>query len=401
MFFSALSLAWREIRHNPMRSGLTTLGIIIGVAAVIILVTLGNGASASVTNQIKGLGTNLLLVFPGRIGRGGPQVPPPPFKMADVEAIKREVRGIAAISAATTATKNVVYANSNHTTQVVGADSEYFETSNNEIAAGRIFGPAEERSGQAVCVIGETVHKDLFGQQTPIGATIRVGDVACRIIGLLESKGGSALGQDQDDVIIAPIRMVQRRLTGNLNVNVIYVLVAEGDSTKHVGDDIERLLRARRDLGQNQEDDFSVNDSKQLTSIVESTIGMLTAFVSLIAAVSLVVGGIGIMNIMLVSVTERTREIGIRLAIGALERDVLVQFLIEASALSLLGGAIGVLLGLSISAIVGAFLKFPFVIDWGIIVIALGISAGIGVAFGFFPARRAARFDPIEALRYE
>ena len=400
MFFSALSLAWREIRHNPMRSGLTTLGIIIGVAAVIILVTLGNGASASVTNQIKGLGTNLLIVFPGRIGRG-PQLPPPPFKMADSQAIQKSVRGIASMSPTTVASKNVVYSNHNHTSQIVGTDNGYFSTTNSVLAAGRTFEPAEERSGQAVCVIGETVRKDVFGQQTPLGAILRLGNVPCRVIGVLESKGGSSLGQDQDDLVVAPIRMVQRRINGNLNVNVIYVLVAEGVSTTRVGDDIERLLRARRGIAEHQEDDFSVNDAKQLTSIVESTIGLLTAFVSMIAAVSLIVGGIGIMNIMLVSVTERTREIGIRLAIGALERDVLVQFLIEAVVLSLFGGGIGVLLGLVLSAIVGGFLKFPFVIDWGIVCIALGISAAIGIGFGFFPARRAARLDPIEALRYE
>ena len=401
MFFSALSLAWREIRHNPLRSGLTTLGIIIGVAAVIILVTLGNGASASVTNQIKGLGTNLLLVFPGRLGRGGPQQQPPPFKMADVDAISKGVHGIAALSAATTSSKNVVYGNQNHTTQILGADSGYFSTSNNALAQGRIFAPAEERSGKAVCVIGETVHKDLFGAQTPIGATIRLGNVPCRVIGLLEAKGSAAIGQDQDDVVIAPIRMVQRRITGNLNVSVIYVLVADGESTSRVSDDVERLLRARRDLADSQDDDFSVNDSKQLTDLVQTQIGVLTAFVSLIAAVSLVVGGIGIMNIMLVSVTERTREIGIRLAIGALEFDVLFQFLIEAVVLSLFGGGIGVVLGLLISGGVGALLGFPFVIDWGIVFIALVISAGIGIGFGFFPARRAARLDPIEALRYE
>ncbi|MFZ1988863.1 MAG: ABC transporter permease [Alphaproteobacteria bacterium] len=401
MFFSALSLAWREIRHNPLRSGLTTLGIIIGVAAVIILVTLGNGASASITNQIKGLGTNLLVIFPGAQQRPGPPMPSTPFKMEDVDAIVRGIRGVAAVSAITTRSMSVVYENRNHITQVQGSDDAFFTTRNFALEAGRDFTPAEERSGLAVCVIGKTVRDELFGSQTPLGATIRLDKVACRVIGLLESKGGSSFGGDQDDVVVAPIRMVQRRVTGNRDVSMIYVSTAEGENTDHVRDNIQRLMRDRRGIHEGQDDDFIVRDLKEVTNVIGNVIGLLTTFLTMIAAVSLVVGGIGIMNIMLVSVTERTREIGIRLAIGALERDVLVQFLIEAVALSVLGGAVGVLLGLGISGLICLFLKLPFAVDWGIVTIALAISATIGVLFGFFPARRAARLDPIEALRYE
>jgi putative ABC transport system permease protein len=221
------------------------------------------------------------------------------------------------------------------------------------------------------------------------------------VIGLLESKGGSSFGGDQDDVVVAPIRMVQRRVTGNRDVSMIYISTAEGEKTDHVRDDILRLMRDRRGIREGQDDDFVVRDLKEVTNVIGNVIGLLTTFLTMIAAVSLVVGGIGIMNIMLVSVTERTREIGIRLAIGALERDVLVQFLIEAVALSVLGGAAGVLLGLGISGLICLLLKLPFVLDWGIVTLALAISATIGVLFGFFPARRAARLDPIEALRYE
>ncbi|HXZ67467.1 MAG TPA: ABC transporter permease, partial [Alphaproteobacteria bacterium] len=337
MFFSALSLAWREIRHNPMRSGLTTLGIIIGVAAVIILVTLGNGASASITNQIKGLGTNLLVLFPGAQQRPGPPMPSTPFKMEDVEAIERGIRGIAAVSAITQRNMSVVYENRNHITQVQGSDNAFFKTRNFNVETGRDFTPAEERSGLAVCVIGKTVRDELFGSQTPLGATIRIDKVACKVIGLLESKGGSSFGGDQDDLVVAPIRMVQRRITGNRDVSMIYVSTAEGENTDHVRDNITRLIRDRRGIREGQDDDFVVRDLKEVTNVIGNVIGLLTTFLTMIAAVSLVVGGIGIMNIMLVSVTERTREIGIRLAIGALERDVLVQFLIEAVALSLLG----------------------------------------------------------------
>ncbi len=248
MFFSALSLAWREIRHNPMRSGLTTLGIIIGVAAVIILVTLGNGASASITNQIKGLGTNLLVIFPGTQQRG-PPMPSTPFKMEDVEAIQRGVRGVAAVSAITSRNMSVVYENKNHITQVQGSDDAFFTTRNFSLAAGRDFTPAEERSGVAVCVIGKTVRDELFGSQTPLGATIRLDKVACKVIGLLESKGGSAFGGDQDDVVVAPIRMVQRRITGNRDVVDDLCLGGRRRKTPTIyATNSTRLMRDRRGI---------------------------------------------------------------------------------------------------------------------------------------------------------
>jgi putative ABC transport system permease protein len=269
------------------------------------------------------------------------------------------------------------------------------------VVIGRNFTLAETRAGKAVCVLGETVRRDLFGDQDPIGSRIRVDKVSCDVIGILEAKGKSTFGQDQDDAIVMPLRAVQRRLAGNTEVNIIWLSVANAADTASVKDQTERLLRERRHISPGAADDFQVNDMQEISRMVETTTGILTAFLSAVAAVSLLVGGIGIMNIMLVSVTERTREIGIRLAIGARERDVLLQFLIEAVVMSALGGVIGIMLGLTGSAIAAHFLDLPFVFQPGIVVLAVLFSAGVGVAFGFFPARRAARLDPIDALRHE
>jgi putative ABC transport system permease protein len=401
MFFSALSLAWREIRHNPMRSGLTTLGIIIGVAAVIILVTLGKGATARVTSDISALGNNLLFVAPGAQQNRGPPQAAKPFDMADVEALKRDVRGIAAISPSAVQSVSAVYGNKSHTTQVQGGDNSFFTTRNYDLAAGRTFLPAELRAGKPVCILGDTVKTELFGGQTPLGAKIRLGKVACDVIGVLADKGGSTLGNDQDDIIVAPIRMVQRRLAGNKNVNMIFITTQSAADLEPVKKEIQRVMRERRDIRQGEDDDFQVRDMKEITNLIGSTLGVLTAFLAAIAAVSLIVGGIGIMNIMLVSVTERTREIGIRLAIGALARDVLQQFLFEATVLATLGGALGVALGVGGSFLLTSRMNLPFHISLEIIAIAFSVSAAIGVVFGFVPARKAAHFHPIDALRHE
>jgi putative ABC transport system permease protein len=402
MFFSALALAWREITHNPMRSGLTTLGIVIGVAAVIIMVTLGNGATARVTNDIAGLGTNLIYLQPGAGRRNGPPLPANPFDENDVEAIARDVRGIAHLSAMSARSAAAIFGDKSHATIVIGADNEFFPTRNYAVAAGRQFTLAEIRSGKAVCILGETVRTELFGRETPLGAQIRLGNsVSCDVVGLLEPKGSVGLGSDQDDLIVAPLSMVQRRMAGNRNIDFIFISVAQGTLSQAVQDQIKTIMRERRHVRPGTADDFAVSDMKQITEMLTTITGVLTAFLSAVAAISLLVGGIGIMNIMLVSVTERTREIGIRLAIGALERDVLFQFLIEAVTLSVLGGAAGVALGLGGAALAGSFLKLPFVPSIAVIALALVFSGLVGTVFGFFPARRAARLDPIDALRYE
>ena len=399
MILNALLLALREIRNNLLRAGLTTLGIVIGVGAVIMMVTLGSGATKSVTSNIASMGRNLLFVAPG--ARRGPLTSASTFQESDADAIQRDVRGLAAVAPSLSRSAVALIGNHNRTTQVTGSTDAFFIARDWPVVIGRNFTLAETRAGKAVCVLGETVRRDLFGDQDPIGTRIRVDKVSCDVIGILEAKGKSTFGQDQDDAIVMPLRAVQRRLAGNTEVNIIWLSVANAADTASVKDQTERLLRERRHISPGAADDFQVNDMQEISRMVETTTGILTAFLSAVAAVSLLVGGIGIMNIMLVSVTERTREIGIRLAIGARERDVLLQFLIEAVVMSALGGVIGILLGLTGSAVAAHFLALPFVFQPGIVVLAVLFSAGVGVAFGFFPARRAARLDPIDALRHE
>jgi putative ABC transport system permease protein len=399
MILNALLLALREIRNNLLRAGLTTLGIVIGVGAVIMMVTLGSGATKSVTSNIASMGRNLLFVAPG--ARRGPLTSATDFQESDSDAIARDVRGLAAVAPSLSRSAVALIGNHNRTTQVTGSTNAFFIARDWPVVIGRNFTLAETRAGKAVCVLGETVRRDLFGDQDPLGARIRVDKVSCDVVGILEAKGKSTFGQDQDDAIVMPLRAVQRRLAGNTEVNIIWLSVANAADTASVKDQTERLLRERRHISSGAADDFQVNDMQEISRMVETTTGILTAFLSAVAAVSLLVGGIGIMNIMLVSVTERTREIGIRLAIGARERDVLLQFLIEAVVMSALGGVIGILLGLTGSAIAAHFLELPFVFQPGIVVLAVLFSAGVGVAFGFFPARRAARLDPIDALRHE
>ena len=399
MILNALFLALREIRNNLMRAGLTTLGIVIGVAAVIMMVTLGNSASKSVTSQIASMGRNLIVIFPGQ--NQGPPGAAPDFTLAMAEAIAAEIPGLSAVAPEAETTAEAVLGNNNHSTQVVGSTNAVFGARNMKLTQGRTFTLGEQRAGKAVCVIGQTIRRDLFGAANPIGDRFRLNKMSCEIIGLLRAKGTNSFGQDQDNIVVMPLLAVQRRLVGNNNINMILASARNAGDEPRLKAEIERLMRQLRHLAAGVPDDFTVQDMQEITREVESTTAILTAFLSAVAAISLLVGGIGIMNIMLVSVTERTREIGIRLAIGALERDVLMQFLIEAVAMSALGGAVGVVLGLSGSAVVAHLLKFPLLIEPGVVVLAVLFSAVVGVGFGYFPARRAARLDPIEALRHE
>ncbi|MBI1328866.1 MAG: FtsX-like permease family protein [Alphaproteobacteria bacterium] len=400
MISNAFFLALREIRNNLMRAGLTTLGIVIGVAAVISMVTLGSGASVSVTSDIASMGRNLLILIPGQ-RKPGTLNAASPFDSDDAHVIAREISGLAAVAPAISRSAVVVAGNKNRTTSVTGSSNDFFVAREWNVTLGRNFSLTEERSGKSVCILGQTVRKELFGTQDPIGARMRVDKISCEVIGVLESKGQSTFGSDQDDYVIMPLKAVQRRLAGNTDVNMIWISVRDASYTDRAKGDIERLMRERRHIVPGASDDFQVNDMQEVTRMVESTTAILTAFLSAVAAVSLLVGGIGIMNIMLVSVTERTREIGIRLAIGARERDVLLQFLIEAVVMSALGGLIGITIGLAGSAIAAAALELPFVFEPGIVALAVVFSAAVGVGFGYFPARRAARLDPIEALRHE
>ncbi|MBN2495452.1 MAG: ABC transporter permease [Deltaproteobacteria bacterium] len=400
MLWNTLLLALRAIRRNLLRSFLTILGIVIGIAAVITLVTLGKGATRSVSDQIASMGTNQLMVVPGqRFGPGSQGAPN--FKSADVEAIRNQIYSAQGVAPVVSTTKTAVHQAKNWSTMINGTHNDYFQVGNWELAAGRTFSEAEERSGKAVCVIGETVREKLFGRQSPIGSEIRIKGFACDVIGLLKSKGQAGMGHDQDDSVVMPLRTVQRRLTGSQDINRIMVSVRDGASIDAAKEQLNSLLRELRKIGKGEEEDFRVMDTRQLAETLTGTTRVLTMLLAAVAAVSLLVGGIGIMNIMLVSVTERTREIGIRLAIGALGREVLLQFLIEAVVLSSLGGVIGIALATGASIGLSSVMGVPYLFDSSIHIISFLFSAAIGVIFGYFPARRAARLDPIDALRYE
>ncbi len=401
MLANALLLALRELRRNVMRSFLTMLGIIIGVASVIILVTLGGGATKQVTEQISSLGSNLMMIAPGKRmgpGQGGGAAP---FKLADAEAIARDITSLRAVAPVSSSAVTAIYGNENWSTTVTGSTEQYFSVLNREVKEGRTFTQSEARSGVAVCVIGETIRSNLFGNQDPIGSKIRLGKVACEVIGLLQAKGQSTMGTDQDDIIVLPLRTFQRRIAGRDDVGMIQVSVKDSVSTDKAKVEIGRLMRVRRHLSQTEDDNFSVMDLKEISTMLSGTTRVLTGLLGAVAAVSLLVGGIGIMNIMLVSVTERTREIGTRLAIGALEREVLLQFLVEAIVLSSFGGLIGITFALSVSIALAGALQVPFVFNAPIVLVGFLFSAAIGIVFGYFPARKAARLDPIEALRHE
>jgi putative ABC transport system permease protein len=400
MMLNAFLLALREIRNNLLRAGLTTLGIVIGVGAVIAMVTLGTGATQSVTSTISSMGRNLLFVTPG-LRRNGPPSAATNFDEADADAVQREVPGLAAVAPSVTRSSVAVLGNRNRITTLTGATEPYFVARDWTIALGRGFSLSEIRAGKSVCILGQTVRDDLFGDSDPVGQKMRMDKVACEVVGVLAMKGKSSFGGDPDDTVIMPLHAVQRRFAGNNAVNIIWLSVADAADIPKVKVQIATLMRTRRHIAEGSADDFAVNDLQEISTMVTQTTGILTAFLSAVAAVSLLVGGIGIMNIMLVSVTERTREIGIRLAIGARARDVLMQFLIEAVVMSASGGIVGILLGLAGSAALSNLLEIPFIFQPGIVIVAVLFAAGVGVAFGYFPARRAARLDPIEALRHE
>jgi len=401
MFIETLKLARQAIQRNALRSALTMLGIVIGVGAVIAMVTIGNGTTAKVTADLSKLGSNLMFVRPGQFGPGRASTDAKPFKLRDVEALRGQLANVRTVAPVAQKSVKVVYGARNHVALIAGTDNEYFVTQDWLLAAGRQFLESEIRGGGAVCIIGETTRKELFGTVEPVGKNIRVANVSCEVIGRLEVKGQSSTGTDLDDTVLMPLRTFQRRIAGNSDIGTIYISAEDGVDTAKVQADTERLLRERRHISPGEEDDFSVRDMKLLVQTTVGTTTVLTGLLGAVAAVSLLVGGIGIMNIMLVSVTERTREIGIRLAIGALEGQVLKQFLVEAVVLSVFGGLIGILLGLGLAWLTTSRLKVPFLVDPTVVLIAFGFSALVGVIFGYFPARRAARLDPIEALRHE
>ena len=402
MLGTTFILALRSIRRHLLRSFLTVLGIVIGVAAVVAMVTLGKATTLQVQKSIASLGTNVLQIRPGQgFGRGGGGPRPPDFDPQDVEAIGKQITGVTAVAPQAQSTGTAIYEGQNWSTTINGTTNGYFQVQPWPLTSGRYFTPTEEASGKAVCIIGSTVYTNLYKTAPAIGTRMRIAGISCDVIGLLTTKGQSGFGGDQDDVVIMPIKAVQRRMTGNTDVRLILVGVDEAYSTAQVQASITDLLRERRHITGGKDDDFNIFDTKQISDTLSSTTTLLTNIVTAVAGISLIVGGIGIMNIMLVSVTERTREIGIRLAIGAVANEVLMQFLVEAVVLSCLGGLIGLLLGQLAVILLSLLGQLPFIFDVQINVIAFLISGAIGVVFGFFPARRAASLNPIDALRHE
>jgi putative ABC transport system permease protein len=402
MIFNALLIAIREIRRNLTRSFLTVVGIVIGVAAVVTMVTLGRGATVSVKEQISKIGSNLLILRPGQ---GWGSWGAPQFTLADVNAIRDQTPGIAGIAPFVRTNVTAVYQENDRATDVQGTTANYFGIANWNITLGRFFTDDEVKDAAPVCVIGETIREELFGEGVdPIGCKIRAKSISFEVVGVTAAKGQGGFGDDLDDNIITPYTTVQRRLTGRgkgQNINQIMISGIDGYPGANIVADVSSLMRERRGIRPNEDDNFNVFDSQQLADVISSSTKVMTSLLGAVAGVSLLVGGIGIMNIMLVSVTERTREIGIRLAIGARAREVLLQFLVEAVTLSCVGGISGIILAYGLCVMLVKVVGAPFVFDLRINIIAFVFSAAIGIVFGFMPARRAARLDPIEALRHE
>ncbi len=402
MLFTTFTLAVRSIRRHLLRSFLTILGIVIGVAAVVTMVTLGQATTAAVQQQIASLGTNILQVRPGQgFGRGGGGPRPPDFEQADVDAVREQIGGVTAVAPQAQSTATAIYNGANWSTTINGTTNAYFQVQPWNLTGGRTFSRAEEDAGKAVCIIGNTVRTNLFRDTDAVGKRMRVNNISCDVIGTLETRGQAGFGGDQDDIVIMPIKTVQRRLTGNRDIRLMLVGIDADYDSAQVQDQLSTLLRERRRIEPGAEDNFNIFDTAQISATLTGTTTLLTSIVTAVAAISLVVGGIGIMNIMLVSVTERTREIGIRLAIGAVAREVLLQFLVEAIVLSMLGGLVGLVIGQIAIALLAPVMQVPWIFVPQINLIAFAISAVIGVVFGFFPARRAAALNPIDALRHE
>jgi putative ABC transport system permease protein len=399
MIINALLIAIREIRRNLMRSFLTVIGIVIGVAAVVTMVTLGRGATETVKQQISKMGNNLLILRPGQgWGWGGS----PLFSLDDVDAVRDQVPGIASVAPFISNNATVVYQDESRTYDVQGTTENYFNIANWKISLGRFFTDAELAESAPVCVIGETIRKQLFGEGVdPVGSKIRVKNMTLEVIGVTAVKGQGGFG---DDIMMTPYTTIIHRLSGRQGgkaFNQVMISGQQGYPTAHIVADVAALMRERRKITANEEDDFNVFDSQQLAEVISSSTKVMTSLLGAVAGVSLLVGGIGIMNIMLVSVTERTREIGIRLAIGARAREVLLQFLVEAVTLSCIGGVTGIALAYGLCDLLAGVVGAPFLFDPKINIIAFAFSAAIGILFGFMPARRAASLDPIDALRHE
>ena len=402
MFVNTLSLALASLLRNKMRSALTVLGIVIGVAAVVLMQSMGRGATAYVSETISGMGSNMLIVIPGSAqGMQASTAGAPLFTVGDLDAIARQAHDVARISAAGSRFTRMVAGPYHRTVNTAGVQPAYFQIRGWGVASGRLFNAEDERQAASVCIIGKTVADALYPGQSAVGREVRVQQMSCRVVGVMATKGASAFGIDQDDVAFMPYATFSRRLIGTERIAVLITSARSPERIEDAKRQMVSVLRRRRHIAPGNEDDFAVRDPREMQALLESMTGLLTALLAGVAAVSLVVGGIGIMNIMLVSVTERTREIGIRLAIGARASDVMMQFLVESTALSALGGTLGIFIGVVGAVAAARALHVPFVVGGLSMVVAFGVSVLIGVTFGMLPARKAARLHPLTALRYE
>jgi putative ABC transport system permease protein len=403
-FFASIRVALRALRKNKLRSLLTVLGVVIGVCAVITLVNMGSGAQISIEKAISGLGTNLLIIFPGSVTKGGIRTgygSVTSLTADDAEAIMEECPAVQMVTPVVTSAAQVVFQNQNWGTSIFGTDLDYQRIKNWQVEQGEFFTLQDVKAATKVCVLGKTVAEKLFGGQNPVAHIIRIKRIPFRVLGVLTPKGQTAFGQDQDDTIVVPYTTAQKRLMGITHLTMVMASAVSLDLMTDAQEQIRDLLRHRHQIKEEQDDDFTVRNLADLTAVFSTITSVLTLLLGSIASISLIVGGIGIMNIMLVSVTERTREIGIRMSVGAKSKDILLQFLFEAVLLSLMGGVIGIVLGIGLTSSISYFSGWPTPVSLYAILIAFLFATGVGIFFGLYPARKASRMNPIDALRYE
>ncbi len=400
-----LKVALNALKRNKMRSFLTMLGIIIGVASVITMLAIGQGSKKSIQDQIASMGSNMLFVMPSSMRMGGVQqgsASSQSLTVNDVNAIKMECDAVIAASPEVRSSGQAVYGNSNWPTTIYGGNEDYLEIKSWSVVSGRNLSDSEARGSAKVCLIGRTVADELFGEGIdPTGETIRFKNIPFKIIGVLDEKGQNSFGQDQDDVLIAPYTTVQKRILAQTHIQSIQLSARSAEESALAMEQVEEVLRRTHKLRENEDNDFMVRSQEELSTTMTSVTEILTILLGAIAGISLLVGGIGIMNIMYVSVTERTREIGLRMSLGGKSMDILLQFLIESIMLSVFGGIVGIMLGFAASQIVAALTSWPISVMWSSAILAFVVCTVIGIFFGWYPARRAAELDPIDALRYE
>ena len=399
MIGATMLLALREIRRHLLRSFLTTLGIIIGVAAVITMVTLGRGLTADVQEDIAGLGSDVFIIFPQRVD---PNIAPPPFDDEDIRAVEMQIPGVEGAAGSVQSSTTAFHNGQDWGTTVQGGDNEFFDAQSIEIVEGRRFSDREQARGESVCIVGPKIVEEIFIEDQVIGEQMRLGNVSCQVIGVIDTRSNAVGGgNDADDVVFMPLKTVQRRFIGNTNVQFFVVKYDPDYASDSIQQQLIDLLRERRVIQEDEPNDFNIVDTGEINDTVNQVTGVMTAVVTVIAGISLLVGGIGIMNIMLVSVTERTREIGIRLAIGALAREVRLQFLTEAVVLCCFGGLLGIGLAFGLSVLLASAIDLPFIFDPSVNLLSFVFSAVMGIIFGYYPAHRASKLDPIDALRHE